>query len=600
MSTGALYWIKGFHASIRRGKFPDDLSIEQFNDVLKWLLGQEFGLGSLLTDEFRGFFKSTQAAREHTLHALDDMLFVGTSDVTFATLGLPRNVDISVAKSRYKRLMQVYHPDRNLASELGLSNRAEQLSLAYANIKNSNTNTPLDTHFPGYQAKFSPQYPDQATTAKSAKFNHRYGKVRAFMGSAPQFKRRVLLSSVVVASLFLLSIYTDSRLLKNNSAVVANGLKQENLDDASNAGILNAKTQSVDSIENEGLNIEEDKAQAVDNTVSKQASSIDNNSTIKEDVNQQLDNDRPVDEAAKIRAKLASLRKGIGKIQYFKLEDFERAKELAVSVRSASQQDQARKTLAKQEITVVSTPVKSTQSAAKKAIVNNSEKTKKRVIKEKESVASTPKNQINIKQAVAANTGTAAPENKPAVSSVESTKYATDSFNLAVDSQSNPAGEITTGQIVVEQKQVKPAITDDTVEMQVQPALTKLNETQAPPVAFNNVVVLSTLNRYANGMHTNDLDEVLSQVNNTVTVDNELVSKSALRNIYSGWLADSTNRKYKFFVKNITLDGGIYTVKGHANIQFYYNKKAKKKFKGPLAFDFKLIDNKPLIVAIRS
>ena len=524
MSTDNINWIEAFSASIRRGEFPANLSIEQFNDVLKWLIGREFEVGVRLTQEFSSFFSAPSVARDNTLYALDDMLFGGASDSPFAHLGLPRNTAIGIVKSRYKRLMQLYHPDRGLATELGLTSRAETLNSAFSSIKEvknglSTASSTLDATHGRYTSE--PVYrPSPATRPSSSGYSYHPNKARAVMGSAQQAKRKILIGLAGLSCLFLLVIYINNRPLDSENTLIASNFEQGIL-----AHKVTKKTndQEVLSAESTLDNVHTVSRIAIDNKYSALPAELEA-AIAKDSTSYHQNHHEPMGETRKVTATLATVRKEVGEVQYFKQEDFENSNGSTASVRSVASND---------EITEVLDRSKS--------------------------------------------------------------EYTTDSFNLVLTTKETG---VSSKEADAEKRNVK---TSDTANAtQVKAALAKLNTTNVvSSQVLDKDTALGVLKKYVDGMYINDIDKVLSQVNDTVNLDNRLVSKAALRKTYSSWLDNSIDRRYNFTVKETTFSGNIFTVKGRASIGFFYKNKAKKRFNGPLTFDFKLVNNKPLIVAIR-
>ena len=134
-SASTPQWITSLCSDVQNGLFTDGLDEEHFNDVLKWLLEREFTVGLLITQSMLGFFDSEEKARHCTFLALDDHLFVLSNDSSFAKLGLPDDTEMPAVKLRYRRLIQLYHPDKGRDEAAGLTSRAEKINLAYDRIK---------------------------------------------------------------------------------------------------------------------------------------------------------------------------------------------------------------------------------------------------------------------------------------------------------------------------------------------------------------------------------------------------------------------------------------------------------------------------------
>ncbi|MBK1694751.1 hypothetical protein CKO09_08370 [Chromatium weissei] len=98
--------------------------------ILLWLSHPENSQTADLTKAFSrfGLSRDCAARRIHTL--LDRQLFSG-SPAAPTTLGLAPNTAPEIVKQRYRRLMQVYHPDRHVTKPLWATQRTERINLAF-------------------------------------------------------------------------------------------------------------------------------------------------------------------------------------------------------------------------------------------------------------------------------------------------------------------------------------------------------------------------------------------------------------------------------------------------------------------------------------
>ncbi|AFL72854.1 DnaJ-class molecular chaperone with C-terminal Zn finger domain [Thiocystis violascens DSM 198] len=76
-----------------------------------------------------GLSRRQAAARAYEL--LDQRLFADSDRPSPRTLGLPPDADPTLAKQRYRRLIQVYHPDRHPTEVAWATHRTERINLAF-------------------------------------------------------------------------------------------------------------------------------------------------------------------------------------------------------------------------------------------------------------------------------------------------------------------------------------------------------------------------------------------------------------------------------------------------------------------------------------
>ena len=75
-SSSTPEWISRLCEDVQDARFSANLSEDDFNDVLKWLLEREFTIGQLISQSMLGSFDNEDKARQNTFLALDDYLFV--------------------------------------------------------------------------------------------------------------------------------------------------------------------------------------------------------------------------------------------------------------------------------------------------------------------------------------------------------------------------------------------------------------------------------------------------------------------------------------------------------------------------------------------
>ena len=209
-STPTPKWITRLCDDVQAGQFSTNLDEERFNDVLKWLLGREFLVGSLISDCMRRVYVDEDKSRQNTFLALDDALFVFSGDSPFAKLGLPERTELPAAKVRYRRLIQLYHPDKGLAEAAGLSHRAEKINHAYDQIKSGKyLSQPIaPTHYRDTPLPANVVRPTAAKTVYRDKISN---QIRWALGSPEKMLYVVMSVLVVGAIIILLSVYSRNK-----------------------------------------------------------------------------------------------------------------------------------------------------------------------------------------------------------------------------------------------------------------------------------------------------------------------------------------------------------------------------------------------------
>lgn len=115
---------------------PNDAFSQHLDDLLTWLSGTNGNHADAIDRAFAQQRLSKEEARSVALQALDAYLFDSqATPVARNVLGLgtdtttPENV-----RDRYRRLIKVFHPDRNPEQEMWATRRAEQINAAYEEL----------------------------------------------------------------------------------------------------------------------------------------------------------------------------------------------------------------------------------------------------------------------------------------------------------------------------------------------------------------------------------------------------------------------------------------------------------------------------------
>ena len=126
-------------------------TIENLDNLLIWLNGKSGPTFDLITDAFAARSIPAEDAKILVLSALDNYLFPGEKMEPLQNLGLQPESSYDDIKKRYSRLIQVYHPDKQILRGEWVTARAEAINAAYAHLKQEARNA---------QERFS--YPDTA------------------------------------------------------------------------------------------------------------------------------------------------------------------------------------------------------------------------------------------------------------------------------------------------------------------------------------------------------------------------------------------------------------------------------------------------------
>jgi len=203
-------WISRLCLDVQNGSFSGNLTEEHFNDVLKWLLGREFVVGNFISECMLKTHENEEKARQNTFLALDDYLFVFSGDSPFARLGLRSNADLAMVKIRYRRLIQLYHPDKGLAEANGLSHRAEKINRAYDRIKAGDF-TPAPAAHPGYRNTPRANINDAPFSANTRYRAQLSDKLRLALGSSEKLAFTIISILVLAAVALVFSVYNRNR-----------------------------------------------------------------------------------------------------------------------------------------------------------------------------------------------------------------------------------------------------------------------------------------------------------------------------------------------------------------------------------------------------
>ncbi|MBV5308715.1 J domain-containing protein [Chromatium okenii] len=122
-------WTQQFAQALRREQLKR-LPPAHLDAILLWLSHPENPQSADLTEAFSRVDLSRDTASRRIYTLLDQQLFSGSPPAP-TTLGLAPNTAPEIVKQRYRRLMQVYHPDRHATKPLWATQRTERINLAF-------------------------------------------------------------------------------------------------------------------------------------------------------------------------------------------------------------------------------------------------------------------------------------------------------------------------------------------------------------------------------------------------------------------------------------------------------------------------------------
>ena len=201
-NSSTISWVGLLAESVVREGSVGSLTQENLDRVLAWLSGKEGPTADLISEEFASRSIADDAAKKHVLSAIDSFLFEQQDDDQIISLGLPPDSDSATIKSRYRRLMQVYHPDRALIHGEWLVKRAGMINDAYAVLSRENGAGVSQVQYADAASRSSTKVkrPPPSQPARPRK-----PSLRAALGDPRKIKRGVI-TFLLVASVALLGL----------------------------------------------------------------------------------------------------------------------------------------------------------------------------------------------------------------------------------------------------------------------------------------------------------------------------------------------------------------------------------------------------------
>lgn len=176
---------------------PARLPGERLDDLLAWLLDRDQPGTRLLSEQFEGQGVRREQAVQLSLALLDELLSRRERN-PLECLGFTEQPDQDTLRRRYRRLQQVFHPDRQFGGEAWATQRSEAINSAYRMIKSGRLSAPEPV-------VATP--PAEPTAATDMGGGNNYGyprrrfadRMRVRLGSSSKVQRAVVSSLVLVS-----------------------------------------------------------------------------------------------------------------------------------------------------------------------------------------------------------------------------------------------------------------------------------------------------------------------------------------------------------------------------------------------------------------
>ncbi|EGV32392.1 heat shock protein DnaJ domain protein [Thiorhodococcus drewsii AZ1] len=124
------HWTRQIAKSLESGR-PSRAIETHLDALLLWLANPDNSRASDLDKAIEASRLDRGRAATRAYQLLDQALFPTDQQPSAATLGLPQDADQNLAKQRYRRLIQVYHPDRHPDKTAWATQHTEQINRAF-------------------------------------------------------------------------------------------------------------------------------------------------------------------------------------------------------------------------------------------------------------------------------------------------------------------------------------------------------------------------------------------------------------------------------------------------------------------------------------
>jgi DnaJ-domain-containing protein 1 len=584
-SSATAQWISRLCEDVQDGRFSANLSEEEFNDVLKWLLEREFTTGQSISQSMLRFFDSEDKARQNTFLALDDYLFVFSNDSSYAKLGLSARDELSAVKIRYRRLIQLYHPDKGLAEAAGLSDRAEKINLAYNRIKSGQSvgeiTGPPTYHHQAPRPPVAPR-PSQNNKVYRSKPSD---KLRWMLGTPEKMAYTLLSVLALVAVGILFTVYINNKPIEYPQIGGQSETQNNSEDTAAKQAVADKRFTSIADLGGD-LNtpaavVKEDLPIAKLDVTKTENREIDEAPDEKLIAVEQTRTSEPPPKVVAMPVKIEKV-----PVQVAAAEE-EAAVENQTKYEAFSEKLIAAEKLKASELPPEEASSRLTQSVEpepEQIVVAKQEAPKTKTVVTK------TENQGIEKKLSETPVVAKQPEPEPTTRVV-----VTAPVQVAIATEKTPVAKVETK--IAEDQTISEPPSEPPTEMPVVAKQVNTSIPLRPTSSPKHITKLSKSDQqqsievlvgYVDGMIAGDVNKSLDYVNETVLVNGEETPKDELREAYSNWLNESTQREYKVKVSNVSVHNGLVRISGKTNIKFKYAEKEPVKFKGVRHFDIQL------------
>lgn len=201
-------WSAELVDSIFSGKISPVVT-DQFDALLRWLGGRTTPDALAIDSELKRRDVDIEEAARLALVLLEKLLFENR-DNPYTVLGLSLSASEEKVEKRYKRLVSIFHPDRQYADAEWLHRCTERLNTAYDRIRRGDTGS-VSARSSGVRANGS----KSRSAGTSGTSGYTYGEsesdvervVRSTLGSARSFQIKVFSGLVLVAAIVVGYLY---------------------------------------------------------------------------------------------------------------------------------------------------------------------------------------------------------------------------------------------------------------------------------------------------------------------------------------------------------------------------------------------------------
>ncbi|QIK38092.1 J domain-containing protein [Caldichromatium japonicum] len=200
-------WTRELARSLRNGRLSP-VCARHLDELLLWLSNPDHLRAAELERAIGQQGLSRAQARAAAFCLLDQHLFDRPDRPPAQTLGLEAGVDLGLAKQRYRRLIQVYHPDRHPERADWATRRTEQINRAWTALQRGSGSSETGLrpasrraadHSPPQQHRPSLGLMDWISEITLPIWSHLQGRIRG----RSLFERRLSLTIALIALMIL-------------------------------------------------------------------------------------------------------------------------------------------------------------------------------------------------------------------------------------------------------------------------------------------------------------------------------------------------------------------------------------------------------------